>query len=164
MAVGFTVAAEDEIDCLLHLGDVACGAGVQGLLHHRLFSATLTPEGALQRLITAQARVDLAEAVRAGEDGDEGVVELLDGGMTNGLLLDEDVFLDRVKELERANLDADGSERGVRRVVLRRLLRARHSVPPENEEHYKSLVASTAYEPRSSLFCTKLRRTRPYQT
>jgi hypothetical protein len=33
MAVGFTMVAEDEVNGLLHLGDVACGAGVQGLLH-----------------------------------------------------------------------------------------------------------------------------------
>ncbi len=72
-------------------------------------------------------------------------------------MLDEDVFLDGVKELERTNLDADGGERGVRRVVLSRLLRARHSVPPENEEHYKSLASSTTYERMLSLFCTKLR-------
>src|SRR5829696_4227497 len=98
--------------------------------------------------------------MRAGEDGDEGVVELLDRRMTDRLLLDEDVFLNGIKELERANLDADGTERGVRRVVLSRLLGASHGVPPENEEHYKSLVASTAYERRPSLFCTKLRYVR----
>jgi hypothetical protein len=55
------------------------------------------------------------------------------------------------------NLDADGGERGVRRVVLGRLLRARHNVPPENEEQSKSLLASTAYERTRSLFCAKLR-------
>ena len=75
-------------------------------------------------------------------------------------MLDEDVFLDRLKELERTNLNPDGGERGVRRIVLSRLLRACHGVPPENEEHYKSLVASTAYERRWSLFCAKLRYVR----
>ena len=100
--------------------------------------------------------------MRPGEDGDEGVVELLDGLVADSFLLDEDMFLDRVKELERANLDAEGGERGVRRVVLRRLLRAGHGVPPENEEHYKSLVASTAYERTWSLFCTKFRYVTKY--
>jgi hypothetical protein len=45
----------------------------------------------------------------------------------------------------------------VRCVLLRRRLGAGHGVPPENEEHYKSLDASTAYERRWSLFCAKLR-------
>jgi hypothetical protein len=48
-----------------------------------------------------------------GEDGDEGVVELLGRRVMDGLLLDQDVFLDRLKELERTNLESDGGECGV---------------------------------------------------
>jgi hypothetical protein len=41
--------------------------------------------------------------------------------------------------------------------VLRRLLGAGHSVPPENEEHYKSLDTSISYASTLLLFCAKLR-------
>ncbi len=95
--------------------------------------------------------------MRAGEDGDERIVELLDRSVPDGLLLNADVFLDGVKELERTNLDAESGERGVRRVVLSRLWRACHVVPPENEEQCKSHHSSVTYGSKPSLFCTKLR-------
>jgi hypothetical protein len=91
----------------LHLKHVNFRAGVEGLLNDGLVGATLTPEGALQRLVRPQAGVDLAEAVGAGEDSDEGVVELLDGAMPDGLLLDVEVLTDSVEEPETADLDAD---------------------------------------------------------
>jgi hypothetical protein len=47
----------------------------------------------LERGVGTQAGVDLGESVRAGEDRDESIVELLDGRVLNGLLPDVDVLL-----------------------------------------------------------------------
>ena len=118
------MSTEDDVECLLRLRDVLRRAGVEGALHDRLLGAGGAAEGALKRRVGAQAGVDLGEAVRTGEDGDEGVIELLDGCVPDGLLLDLDRLLDGGEELERLELEAEGSERGVGREVLNRVLRA----------------------------------------
>jgi hypothetical protein len=51
------------------------------------------------------------------------VLELFDGSMPDGLLLNEDVLLDRVKETKTVDLDADGGQRCVWGVVPSRSLR-----------------------------------------
>lgn len=65
-----------------------------------------------------------------GEDGDEGVMELLDRRVLDGLLPDMDVLFDGRGQLESLELDPDSGERGVRREVLGRVVRARRWVPP----------------------------------
>lgn len=52
--------------------------------------------------------------MRAGKDGDESIRQLFDGRVLDGLLLDLDVLGDGVKELHRAELNADGAERRTR--------------------------------------------------
>jgi hypothetical protein len=71
------MAAEDGVDGLLHLADVALAAGAQGLLDDRLLGAGPAPERALQRRVRTQPGVDLDEPFGAREDGDEGILQLL---------------------------------------------------------------------------------------
>src|SRR5215213_6193525 len=164
MSIRMCVPPEDEVHGLLHLEDVDFGAGVEGLLDDRLVGASRTPEGALERLVAAQAGVDLAEAVGAGEDGDEGVLELLDGLMPDGLLLDMEVLTDGVEELESVDPDADGGECGVRGVVSGSSLRAHRDVPPGlftgSEGHKRTHLTSAACGSMLALFGTKLRYVR----
>ncbi len=65
-------------------------ASVDGLIHSTFASARCKDSSLLRRVLI------FAQAVRPGEDGDERIVELLDRRMTDRLLLDVDVFLDRV--------------------------------------------------------------------
>jgi hypothetical protein len=52
-----------------------------------------------------------------GEDGDASILKLLDGSMLDGLLPDVDVLGDGVKELQCAELDADGAQCRARSIV-----------------------------------------------
>ncbi len=104
MAHRLTMLPKDLRYCPLHLRHVLFRAGIERLLHDRLLGATCSPEGTLQRLIRSDAGVDLAESVSAGEDGDEGVLQLLYRLMPHRLLQDADFLRDGVEELERFDL------------------------------------------------------------
>jgi hypothetical protein len=54
--------------------------------------------------------------VCAREDGEEGILQLLQRRVPDRLLPDADVPRDGVEQLQRANLQPGGAERGARRV------------------------------------------------
>jgi hypothetical protein len=58
--------------------------------------------------IGAQPGGDLIQAMSASEDGDEGVVELLRGGVLDGLLRDADRLACRLEEVELSESQSDG--------------------------------------------------------
>lgn len=66
--------------------------------------------------------------MRACEDRDEGVVELLGRGMSNGLLRDVDVRSDGVEQPEAAEPEAESGQRRAWREVLGVSC---HGAPPE---------------------------------
>jgi hypothetical protein len=71
MAIGLAMASEDPFHGLVHLAHILRRAGVQHILHHRLFSAARPTEGALQPQIGSDALVHLHDPLRADQQADE---------------------------------------------------------------------------------------------
>jgi len=115
MPEGEALPLKDEIERLHHLGDVGRGASIERRLDDRLVGAGPAAEGALEGRIRAESSVDLGEAVRAGEDRDQGVFKLLQGRVLDRLLMDAKLFPDRREQVERAELDPDGGQASARR-------------------------------------------------
>jgi len=101
-------------------------------LDDRLIGARPAAESELQSSIRAQAGVDFREAVGAGEDRDQGVFYLFQGGVPDRLLMDAELFPDWREQVERAEPGPDGTQASARReasgggefcCLLHRLLR-----------------------------------------
>jgi hypothetical protein len=92
------VPAEDNVYGSLHLPYVQFSAGAQRFLDVGLVGTGTTPERTLECFITPDARVDLRKTVRPGEDGDEGILQLLRGRMPQALLKDDHLLLDRLEQ------------------------------------------------------------------
>ena len=75
--VALTVLAIDLVQRLLQLTDIVRRAGVQRLLHHRLLGTGCAAKGSLERRIAAQAGVDLHQPMRTRQDGNPGIVQLI---------------------------------------------------------------------------------------
>lgn len=105
---------KEDIHSLFHLPDVLLSASVKRFLDDRLFGTRGAPKGALQGFISVHSGVDLRETVRAGKNRDEGVGQFFQRRVTHRLLFNLDVCSDGVKELQRANLDAESGEHGAR--------------------------------------------------
>ncbi len=118
MARRLTVPAVDRRPGGLQLLDRLFGTRIQRVLHHRLLGAGRAPEGRLQRRIGTQPSIDLDQALRTGQQGDEGVVELVRGGVAHRLLRDVDLLADGAKPIEVLQMHAQGGEAGVRGAVL----------------------------------------------
>src|SRR5437588_1433020 len=86
MAKAATVRAIDLINGLLHLGDLDRGAGIRGLLHHRLLRAALSSKGTLQSGVGSQQRIDFYQPMCSRKPRDEAIVQLVQGCMLDGLL------------------------------------------------------------------------------
>jgi hypothetical protein len=61
---------------------------------------------------------DLDQAVGAGQQGHEGVVELVGGAGAHGFLGDVHLLADGAKQVEALQMHAQGGEAGVRAAVL----------------------------------------------
>lgn len=100
-----TVLPEEGGDDLLHFSNVLLSAGVERVLNDGRLGATRSAEGTLQSLIAAHAGITFIQPAGAGEDGDEGVVELFGRGKLHLLLRHMHGIPDRFKELELLQLE-----------------------------------------------------------
>jgi hypothetical protein len=112
---------------------VRLGAGVEDVLLNGLLSAGVAPEGGLQSRVWPDTPIDLHQALDPGEQGDEGIVELVDGRIAHRLLRDVDLLADGAKQIRVVQVHTQGGEACVGSAALhhrdRRLLpsgRLRH--------------------------------------
>jgi len=133
MAIALAVLPVDGIPGRCELVDGRLGAGVEGVLHNGLLRAGVAPEGGLQSRVWPDTPIDLHQALDPGEQGDEGIVELVDGRIAHRLLRDVDLLADGAKQIQVVQVHTQGGEACVGRAALhhrdRRLLpsgRLRH--------------------------------------
>src|SRR5438045_9627087 len=103
------------IDCdqrLLHLSHLLGTTSIERLLHDRLFGTGCAAKGVLQDRNTAQPGVDLDEAMGAGQDTDEGVVELVEWRMLHGFLSNRNCVANRSKQIDLVPMLAQGGQAG----------------------------------------------------
>jgi hypothetical protein len=112
MSGRLTMPAQDGGDGLFKLGDVLRGTVIEGILNHGLLGTGSAPKGALEHRVAAQTRGDLDQAVRASQEGQEGIGEFLTWAVFDGLLSDGDRLANWREEVETAKLDAKGGQAG----------------------------------------------------
>jgi hypothetical protein len=105
-----TVLLVDFIKCLLQLGHIFCGTGIQRLLDDRLLSTCASAKGSLQCWIGSQTRIDFYQSMGSGQQANEGIRELINRRLLDGFLLDPHQGADRVKQLELAQFYSNGRQ------------------------------------------------------
>jgi hypothetical protein len=120
MPVALTLLAIHAVYGLFHLLHILCCTGIQGVLHHRLLGTAAAPESSLQAHIGSQARIDLDQSLRPGQDADEGVIEFVAWPILDRLVRNLHGLLNWLKQLQFGQLDAHGSQTGTARKRFRR--------------------------------------------
>src|SRR5262249_37938635 len=120
MAIALSVLAVDRRPGGLQLPNGLLSTGIQRILHHRLLGARAASEGRLQRRIGTHPPSNLDQALGTGQQGDEGVVELVDRRVAHGLLRDVHVVADGAKPVEVLQMRAQSGQTSVRAAVLNR--------------------------------------------
>jgi hypothetical protein len=117
--IALTVLTIDSIERVFHLADIRARAGIQRFLHYRLLSTAHAPECRLQGAVATQAGVDFDQPMRASQQTDEGVIQLVDGCVHDGLLSNPHPFSDRAKQIQLTHLDANGGQTSTGRKMPR---------------------------------------------
>jgi hypothetical protein len=120
MAIRLTLSPEDRVPSGFQLLDGLLGTRIQRVLHHRWLGTGGAPKRRLQRRIGTPPPVDLDQAVGAGQQGDEGVIERVGGAGADGFLGDVDLLADGAKQVEMLPMHAEGRQTGVCSAVLHR--------------------------------------------
>jgi len=100
VAIAPPLPPRDRVHGGVPLRHIGLGPGIEGLLHDRWFGTTLPAKGGLQAGVRSPAFVDLYEAVRACQDRDQGIIELLPRGVGDRFLANMDVVTHRPKQGE----------------------------------------------------------------
>jgi hypothetical protein len=95
------------------LSDVLESRGIKCILDNRILGARGAAKSALQGLIAVQAGSQFIKPMSAGEDGDEGVVELLGRTEFKLLLRDLDLLIEQVDQLQFLQSKANGGQGSV---------------------------------------------------
>lgn len=111
MLNALAVLSIDLIERLLQLRH-SVWAGIQGFLHHRLFSTRASAKGLLQGRIGSQAGVDFDQSVNSGQQADKGIIELVGRRMLDGFLPDLHRGANRAKEIELTQFHSNGCQAG----------------------------------------------------
>ena len=113
--------AVDRGQRLAQLGHLLGRTGIQGVLHHRLVGTGLAAKGGLQDRVRAQAGVDLAKAMHAGQDRDESVKQFVERRILHRLLGNLHAVADRAKQIDLLEMHPKGGQAGGGRKVPRHL-------------------------------------------
>lgn len=106
------------------------GAGIQGIRDGRLVGTRRAPKRLLQGHVAAQTGGDRDQTVHAGQDGDERSLELGDGRLHNRLLGNAHLLPHRFRQLDVAQMAAEGGQTGARRKRRRVGGKLSHDGPP----------------------------------
>jgi hypothetical protein len=93
-------------------GDVSCG--IQRRLDSRLVRAPISAKGFLQGRVRAQARIGFDQAVGTGQDGDEGIGQLVHRGVHDRLLLNLHLLTNGSQEVDLPQVQPKCRQRRVR--------------------------------------------------
>ncbi len=118
MLLALTVLAIDHVQRLVHLLHLLGCTDLQGVLHHRLLGTTAASKGALQGGIGEPPRLDLDQAMGSCQHTDQGVGEFVGRALLTRLLRNVQRVLNRLKHLQRSELDADGRQAGTTAKLL----------------------------------------------
>jgi len=116
--IALALLAIDRGQRLLHLGHVLGASMIKRLLHHRLFGTVRAAKGALQRPVGAQSRIDLDDAVRTGQDGDESVIQFVSRRVFHGFLRDLHSLTHWAKQIQVVKFGTNRGQTGTGRTVL----------------------------------------------
>jgi hypothetical protein len=102
-----TVLAIHAIHRVLHLLHILGGAGIQGVLHHRLLGTAAPSEGPLQGRIGSKPRIDLYQSMSTCQQADPRIVEFVGRPIFDRLLGNPHLLLNRLKHFHFLQFQAN---------------------------------------------------------
>lgn len=116
---------------LLHLRHRLGGGRIQRLLGHRLFAAALAACGLLQGWVGSQERIELHQALRATQQGQQNIEQFVLRAILDRLLLDVNPLLHLGEDAARFQVRHQPRQTGMgAKRWMKRCDRLRHADPP----------------------------------